>query len=273
MAGLLFCGEILAIAPDYAPDRYKSIPEQNAFRLKSPPQIEPPGPTNAPLAKLILTGITTILDTKRALLKALPSVNAPGQQPKEESMILTEGQREGNIEVLNIDEVAGSVRVNNSGTIMTLTFEKDGAKLQSPPPLPPGAPGLPSALSSNPAPTMTVPTRTPGGAPRPKPMFPTRNIRTSEAIGPNQAGQNQAQAEQNQATAAAQNQATAAASSVAEPRVVPSSPPVPAPAPVPAVTPADDLTPEERAVIQALQSGSVPGTISPTQGTPPILPQ
>ena len=261
LASLLSCAEIFAITPDSSADRYKSIPDQNAFRLKPPPPVEPQTPALAPLPKLILTGITTILGNKRVLLKALPATNAPGQQAKEESLILTEGQREGNVEVLNIDENAGSVRVNNSGTIMTLTFEKDGAKLQSPPPLPPGAPGLPGVAISNPAapnslPT-AVPTRTPStGAPKPRPMFPTRGIRTAEGIAPNQAA------------------AAGSTNPLVQAGLVPPSPPVPVPA---AASAPQDLTAEEQAIVQELQrqAGVVPGATSPApvQSAQPVMPQ
>jgi hypothetical protein len=121
----------------------QAIPERNAFGLKPAPipTIVDPPPT--PLPKLILTGITTILGNKLALMKAVPPGNPPGRAVTEESLILAEGQREGNVEVLNIDENAGSVRVNNSGSIMTLTFEKDGAKLPNTPPPPATPAGLP----------------------------------------------------------------------------------------------------------------------------------
>jgi len=58
------------------------------------------------------------------------------------SHILTEGQREGDVEVLQIDERAGKVKVNVAGTLETLTFEKDGPKLPSTP-----APGTPGAAA------------------------------------------------------------------------------------------------------------------------------
>src|SRR5258708_11592093 len=44
----------------------------------------------------------------------------------EKSLMLKEGQRDGDIEVLTINEISGTVQVNNTGTIMSLTFEKDG---------------------------------------------------------------------------------------------------------------------------------------------------
>jgi len=144
-----------AIVRDAEPNRFESIPARNIFGLRP---VEQAQVTNQPpvLPKLILTGITTILGNKRVLMKALPPAGSPGVTNKEESLILTEGQREGPVEVLAIDEKAGSVRVNNSGTEMTLTFEKDGVKLASTPP-PATAPPAPGALPSPSMPTTNPP--------------------------------------------------------------------------------------------------------------------
>jgi hypothetical protein len=81
----------------------------------------------------MLTGITTILGNKRALLKVqFPS--KPPQPAKEQSCILSEGQRDGAIKVLQINEKTAIVKVDNSGTVMEITFEKPG-------PAPPSKPG------------------------------------------------------------------------------------------------------------------------------------
>ena len=116
------------------------------------------------MPKITLTGITTILGNKRALMKVAPSVAKPGQASKEESLILTEGQREGEVEVLQIDERAESVKVNNSGTVMTLTFEKDGAKLPATP-APRAVPPVPSPLPGGLVPNPYLPAAS-GRAPR-----------------------------------------------------------------------------------------------------------
>jgi hypothetical protein len=72
-----------------------------------------------------------MLGDRRALLKvSLPAL--PPEPAKEFSCILTVGQREGPVEVLEIDERAGSVRVNNSGTVAVLTLEQEGPRPQSP---------------------------------------------------------------------------------------------------------------------------------------------
>jgi hypothetical protein len=48
--------------------------------------------------------------------------------------MLTEGQRNGSIEVLQINEKTAKVKVDNSGTIMEITFERPGP---APPPATP----------------------------------------------------------------------------------------------------------------------------------------
>lgn len=113
---------------------YNAIAERNVFGLtpKPPPQV--PQPPTPPLPKLKLTGITTIFGNKQALLKVEfpPQPHVPATN---HSYILTEGQRDGPIEVLEVNEKLGQVKVNNSGTIMEVTFDKP-----SPGPTPPPAP-------------------------------------------------------------------------------------------------------------------------------------
>lgn len=143
---------------------YQRIIERNAFNLKPAPKLEDVRPPAQPPPRITLTGITTILGNKQALMK----VQLPPKQPdpvKEESYIIAEGHRAGQIEVLAIDEKAGAVRVNNHGTIQDLNFEQDGAKLAAtlPPTIaPPGVP-TPDAGAASPLPGPTG--------------FPTRNLR------------------------------------------------------------------------------------------------
>jgi hypothetical protein len=119
---------------------YTGIAARNVFGL-GPLAAQPTGPPPPPLPGIMLVGISTILPNKRALLK----VEFPAQPPepaREVSCTLTLGQREGPIEVLAIDETAGTVRVNNSGTEMLLSFARDDARRPdnlppSPPPPPP----------------------------------------------------------------------------------------------------------------------------------------
>ncbi len=109
--------------------RYRLIPARNVFRLRPPPATPEPKIQQPALPKLILTGITTILDTKRVLLIMQAAGARPGEAGGETSLILAEGQREGPIEILQIDEANGRVQLKNSGTPMTLSFERDGRTL------------------------------------------------------------------------------------------------------------------------------------------------
>jgi hypothetical protein len=121
-------------------DYYNQIPARNLFGLHEP-AVKRDEPIPPPLPKIILNGITT-MGNKLAFLKVqfLPK---PGeQQQTEQSFMLTEGQREGGIEILEIDEKAGTIRVNNSGTEMTIGFDKDAAKVAKTPPS--AQPGLPN---------------------------------------------------------------------------------------------------------------------------------
>ena len=129
-----------ALVAETAGHPYLGIAGSNVFRLKSP-QPPPPSPPPVPLARAKLVGITTLGD-KRALLKVSLLANPP-EPAKEVSCTLAVGQREGPIEVLEINEVAGTVKVNNSDTVMVLTFEKESPRPHAPslprdlPPLPP----------------------------------------------------------------------------------------------------------------------------------------
>jgi hypothetical protein len=128
---------------------YQGISVRNLFRLRQPDAVTPIPPADPPTPKLTLKGITTYLDRKLALLNAaLPSAK-PGEAGRDESYVLAEGQGDGNIKVLQINEAARSVTVDDFGTITNITFDRNGAE----PPTPggvkagvPGAPGVPGVL-------------------------------------------------------------------------------------------------------------------------------
>ena len=175
LGGLMASSAANGIVAEDSSNPYQNIVQRNVFGLKDPP---PPPSTEAPTPpppKITINGITTILGNKRVLFKV--SVLArPPQPAREESFILAEGQREGQIEVLEIDETSGTIKFNNHGQVITLTMDKDGAKLPaSPPPAAPvfaapnpGVnPGMPNApmppqMPANPGSVgmKTIPTRT-----------------------------------------------------------------------------------------------------------------
>ena len=238
---------VRATVPEPAPDQYQGIRDRNVFGLRPPPAQKVDTPPPAPLPKIILTGITTILGNKRALMKVAPTGAKPGTEAaKEISLILTEGQRDSDVEVLQIDEKAGAVKVNNSGTVMTLTFEKDGAKL--PPTAAPGAPGAP------PAP----------GMPNALPMTGVSNnpyLPVSQKIPP-------------------RNPRTPTATGVPVVPGLPGGAPAPVgglptptgvnPSPIPAAAGQQQLTPEEQRIIEEFQRQANPATQT-VPGLPPVL--
>jgi hypothetical protein len=133
LAGFAFDSFAAAGKTAVSDNPYKLIFRRNLFGLHPPlnPAVTPPA---APLSTIVLTGISTILGDKRAFLEITPPAKA-AQPPKQMSCILKEGQREGQVEVIQIDPKSEFVKVSNSGTLMTLTFEKNGRKT-TPPPLP-----------------------------------------------------------------------------------------------------------------------------------------
>ncbi len=142
LTSLIFCGGAGAIGTDSTANPYQSIVDRNVFGLKPPPPAKPAEPEKPPPPKITLNGVTTIFGNKRAVM----SVQMPAKPPepaKQQSFILAEGQRDGDLEVLEIDPTleGGTVKVNNFGQVQTLTMAKDGAKLPAGSPVP--APGVP----------------------------------------------------------------------------------------------------------------------------------
>jgi hypothetical protein len=144
LSGFLLCSLVAGASPSSSGNPYHQIAERNVFGLRppQPPRVEPPP---APLPKIVLTGITTILGNKRALLK-IQFPAQPSKPAKEESCVLAEGQRDGLIEVLEINEKTAQVKVDNSGAVSVITFEKAGPTppAVAPPPPRPYWPRLPA---------------------------------------------------------------------------------------------------------------------------------
>ena len=116
-----------ALVADTPGHPYLGIACSNVFRLR-PPALQTTNPPPALLPQVIPVGITTILGDRRVLLQ----VKFPARPPepaREVSCILLPGQQEGLIQVLKIDEIAGSVEINNSGAVIVLTLAQDGPRL------------------------------------------------------------------------------------------------------------------------------------------------
>ncbi len=166
-----------------AANPYETITTRNVFGIKPPAPPAPVVPPQVPAPEIKLQGLTTILGNKLVLFKATIPAKPPEQPaPKQMSFMLSEGQRDGEIEVLEINDVAGIVKFRNYGVEQTLNMKDNVDKpvVLVAPPLPPGAPGIP-VPTANPAGTIPAPVpagsvTTIGGGQR---TIPTRNVRSS----------------------------------------------------------------------------------------------
>jgi hypothetical protein len=98
---------------------YAPVVERNIFGLNPPPPFTPAPPDESSLPKISPNGITDILGSLEVLFK-VSSAGRPGQPSKEESYILSEGQRQDDIEVVKINEKDGTVTFKNHGTVQEL---------------------------------------------------------------------------------------------------------------------------------------------------------
>ena len=159
---------------------YQAIVERNVFGLKAPPPPPNPEDTKPPPPKILLQGITTILGNKRALFK-MQVPPKPGEQPQ--SFILAEGQRDGDIEVVEIDDKAGKVKLKYFSTIVDLDFENNGVKTASAPA--PGGVPKPGGFVPTVPPNPFAPAAGAGAVPTPRPLrMPT----TGAAMTPASSG-------------------------------------------------------------------------------------
>src|SRR5688572_1338751 len=157
-AGALLVSAGVDAWADTSVNHYEMIVERNPFGLKPPPpppdpsEISKPPPT--PPATVELTGITSILSSKRALFEIIPGPGKPMIKP-----ILAEGERIESVEVVSINVDKNEVTVKNGGLVTNLTFKvaKSGPSAPTgavpgsiPPPVNPGAvPAVPTQSSYN----------------------------------------------------------------------------------------------------------------------------
>ena len=106
---------------------YQTITERNVFGLKPAIQL-PPATSDQPqtIKNLFLTGISVKKGEKVAHF-ATPDPSKPGTQ---KYFSLREKDSDSGIEVLEINERAGTVKIKNYGNIVDLSFEKNGLKPQ-----------------------------------------------------------------------------------------------------------------------------------------------
>lgn len=110
---------LLPLIAEAATDDFASIPKRNVFRLlppkPKPPEIQPE------LPQISLQGLTTILDSRQALLKIQSKVKP---NATEVCCILREGQERDGIKVLWIEMESGTVRLTNQGAEQVLAIKR-----------------------------------------------------------------------------------------------------------------------------------------------------
>jgi hypothetical protein len=103
---------------------YQSIVERNAFGLREPPPPPPPpalpAPPTPPAPAVKLTGITSILNSTKALFEVQDP--GPGKTPRKP--ILAAGERDENLEVVSIDVEKNEVAIKIAGVLTNITFSK-----------------------------------------------------------------------------------------------------------------------------------------------------
>lgn len=155
---------------------YQGIVDRNVFGLRPPPPPPSNEPVRPPAPAVALTGITTISGKKLAFMNIqVPPKAGETAKPGPQSFMLGEGEREGEIEVLEIDDKGGTVKLNDYGVITNVPF----AKVPSTPSAPVNTAAIPSLAR-------------PGGA-APNGALPQRSIpglpaRTMRLTNPNQPG-------------------------------------------------------------------------------------
>ncbi|HEX3856412.1 MAG TPA: hypothetical protein VHY30_03840 [Verrucomicrobiae bacterium] len=93
---------------------YAPVVVRNIFGLNPPPVVDPNATPAEPPVKITPNGIMTIFGQLQVLFKVA------GKPPGQDGYILTEGQRQDDIEVTKIDEKAGIVTFNNHGIVQAL---------------------------------------------------------------------------------------------------------------------------------------------------------
>lgn len=150
---------------------YSAIWTRNVFDLKPPedpsklnkqPEVQPP-------SNVKLVGIYTIFG-KRALLSVQDQAKQGKPAGKEEYYNMSEGERHGSLELLEINPTARTVKIKNDEIVATLMFETNKSSGPGPGPMA-GAPHPPGVNGFTPPPP--APLNFQNGA------LPSRSIRSS----------------------------------------------------------------------------------------------
>jgi hypothetical protein len=100
-------------------DPYAVVVTRNIFGLNPPPPVDPNPPDANPPPKIIPNGIISIFGHLQVLFKVTNPAK-PSKTPGDDDYILSEGQRQDNIEVVKIDERNSIVTFKNHGEMQEL---------------------------------------------------------------------------------------------------------------------------------------------------------
>jgi hypothetical protein len=125
---LIFTGAARASGPEAEDNPYRVIFQRSVFGLVPPPPAVETRATDSPPG-IVLNGIMVVFDRKYALFK-LPA-------EKGKSYLLGEGQSDGQIKLLAVDDRAGVIKIDNHGIVQTIALAK--------PPAPSSAPAVAAA--------------------------------------------------------------------------------------------------------------------------------
>jgi len=207
LGGFLLAVVLRADVKERADHPYQVIIDRNAFGLKTPPQVVNPPPTNPVVpVNVKFCGVSANSTGKKAWLM-IPA--QPGKNPNPQYLNgLAEHEKQGDIEVLEINLKESKVKILNAGALVELNIKDNGLPTPLGQPVP-GVPlnprGGPGALPTPglvPAPVVPRPElKTAGAMPNggtasdalaagygPR-TIPTRNLRTAPIEQPVQAAQ------------------------------------------------------------------------------------
>lgn len=116
--GICFVARAEDVGPAYNP--YSEIADRNVFSLSQP---SPPAPFLSPTEsppKIMPDGIITIFGRPQVLFKVVSLQNSPGTRTSETSCVLSAGEQQDGVKVLQIDTVSGVVTFDNHGVIQKI---------------------------------------------------------------------------------------------------------------------------------------------------------
>lgn len=119
LAGATVRGDVTGVKDN----PYMLILENNPFRLKDPPPLTKEPATNVVNLDVKITGITSAGRTKRAWL-VIPT--GPGRSQPKYLNNLSEGDGDGVLRIVEINEKEETVKILNAGITVVLNFHEHG---------------------------------------------------------------------------------------------------------------------------------------------------